>query len=93
MERSHIIRCLYESPQYTGLSSVFRSYMPTIGYPMSADRLRTVISWLEEQGLVDLNEGLYEGVVIKLTERGRDVAAGRVSSPGLADIFIKNKAG
>ena len=48
------------------------------------DRLRTEISWLAQRGLVDQRriDGVIEGVHV--TERGSDVAHGRLSVGGVA---------
>ena len=48
---------------------------------ISADRLRTELAWLSEQGLV-----LHENGAALLTERGRDVAEERTTVPGVAPL-------
>ena len=52
------------------------------GYKVSADKLRTELGWLKEQGLIKL-ETLQQLWVAKITQRGLDVAGNRTSVPGV----------
>ena len=61
---------------------ILGSELPDVGHRVSADRLRTELAWLAEQGAVTLAEAGSMHVVA-LTERGADLAAGRTAIPGL----------
>ncbi|WP_234086772.1 hypothetical protein [Azonexus sp. R2A61] len=55
-----------------------RSEMETVhGIACSADLIRADLTWLQEMGLVRWN-----GEAAQITERGRDVVAGRAKFPG-----------
>ena len=56
--------------------------LPETGHNVSADRLRTELAWLAEQGAVTCAESGSTHVVT-LTERGADLAAGRATIPGI----------
>ena len=63
---------------------ILRSALADLGHRPTADRQRTAVAWLEEQGLVT-SAALSESVQrVHLTERGLDVAEGRASVPGVA---------
>ncbi|HHO2162122.1 ArsR family transcriptional regulator [Aeromonas hydrophila] len=49
---------------------------------VTRDRVKTLLAWLEEQGLVRI-ERLVQVQVAHLTGRGQDVAEGRASVPGV----------
>lgn len=53
------------------------------GHHVSKDRLHADLSWLEEQGLVIIQQP-RAGWLITLTSRGSDVAEGRARTPGVA---------
>ncbi|MCH8500164.1 MAG: ArsR family transcriptional regulator [Marinobacter sp.] len=53
------------------------------GHHVSKDQLHTDLAWLEEQGLVIVQQP-RAGWVITLTARGGDVAEGRAKQPGVA---------
>ena len=49
---------------------------------VTRDRVKTLLAWLEEQGLVRI-ERLATVQVAHLTGRGQEVAEGRASVPGI----------
>lgn len=49
---------------------------------VTRDRVKTLLAWLEEQGLVRI-EQLAQVQVAHLTGRGQDAAEGRASVPGV----------
>jgi len=61
--------------------SLLTDLTESYGFTPSRDRVRTELAWLAEQGLVTLDEGNI--IIAKLTERGADVARGRVTVPGI----------
>ena len=64
---------------------ILRGSLQHLGHRPSADRQRAAVAWLEEQrliGTVALADPEY--TVLRLTERGLDVAEGRATVPGVA---------
>lgn len=61
---------------------ILATELPGTGHDVGADRLRTELAWLAEQGLVDL-AGSDTLTVATLTERGADAACGRITVPGV----------
>lgn len=53
------------------------------GHHVSKDLLHSDLAWLEEQGLVILQQP-RAGWIITITSRGSDVAEGRAKTPGVA---------
>ena len=77
-----ILRMLSAAPEYTANAFVLRPGLEAVGHAMSADQLATELAWLAEQGLLGLG-AVADVTVAKLTQRGADVAAGRVVTPGV----------
>lgn len=71
-----------EDGGYSANDSVLADALPRVGFNVPRDRVRTVIGWLAEQGLVEV-EKLQHLTVATITERGLDVAAGRANVPGV----------
>lgn len=77
-----LLRVLTEMPAYRSNSSVLTSALERFGHAVTRDQVKSELTWLAEQGLVALND--LGGVsVATLTERGQDVATGRVVVPGV----------
>jgi len=81
-QRLVILRLLAEQPGYRANSSVLRAALESYGHSMSRDQVKTELRWLEEQGLLDV-ENLDVVLVATLRERGQDVATGRAVAPGV----------
>lgn len=81
-QRLVILRLLAEMPAYSANSSVLAMALGRFGHAMSRDQVKTELHWLEDQALVDLTD-MDAVLVAKLTERGQDVAAARVTVPGV----------
>lgn len=80
--RLTILRLLYEDPDYMLNDSIITDLVGTYGFNPSRDKVRTALSWLKEQGLVDFDDDT--GIIIAtLTERGADVSRGRATVPGV----------
>ncbi len=77
-----ILKALAEDPGYSHNESVLQSVLDLFGHRVSRDQVRTLLSWLAEQGLVE-TETVASCLVARLTPRGADVAAGRVLVPGV----------
>lgn len=81
-QRLVILRLLAELPAFTSNSSVLASLLGQFGHLMSRDQIKTEIRWLEEQGLLRV-EQTESVLIVTLTERGADVAAGRARVDGV----------
>ncbi|TBU75211.1 ArsR family transcriptional regulator [Phytopseudomonas daroniae] len=82
-QRLVMLRILSELPQYRANSSVITSLLGEFGHHPSRDQVKSELSWLGEQALVKV-EDIGSVLVVTLTERGGDVAAGRASVPGIS---------
>lgn len=80
--RCAFIRFLSEDEDYAMNTSLLQSALAAIGHGVSRDVVNRDAAWLEEQGLVT-SENLGGIVVVKLTRRGADAAAGRTVVPGV----------
>ena len=78
-----VLRTLSEMPSYRLNSSVLHSFITRYGHSFSRDQLRTELHWLAEQGLIVIEENIENVLVVKLTERGADVASGFVITHGV----------
>lgn len=58
------------------------------GHFVSRDALLTQVEWLREQGLVEVTT-VSQLVLVKITRRGADVAAGRAKVPGVDEPPIR----
>lgn len=81
-QRLVILRSLAEAG-YDANESIISDCLDLYGHDISRDLVRTHLSWLEEQGLLTL-ERLKDGfLVATITQRGLDVAEGRVTVAGV----------
>lgn len=78
-----MLRILSEMPEYRANSSVIANVLDQFGHAVTRDQAKTELRWLEEQGLVELNE-VGSVLVATLQERGQDVARGRATVDGVA---------
>lgn len=77
-----MLRVLNESAGYTANESIIDSALDTFGHKVSRDVVKNELNWLEEQGLIEL-ENVYDTIVAKLTQRGIDVAEGQAVVDGV----------
>lgn len=77
-----ILRVLSELNTYKANSSVIGSLLERWAHTPSRDQIKTDLRWLEEQALVSIEE-IETVLLVTLTERGMDVAKGRVNQPGV----------
>ncbi len=82
-QRLRILSALQADSAYSHNEDVLLLVLVEAGHTISADKLRTELTWLAEQGMVRLikHGDLY---VAQITRRGMDVAGGAVSIPGIA---------
>lgn len=78
-----ILRALAELPLFRANSSVLTSLLDQFGHAVSRDQVKTELRWLEEQGLLAIDE-VGSVLVATLNERGQDVAEGRAVVDGIA---------
>ena len=84
-QRLTILQILSHDCDYSHNENVIQSALAHMGHKIGIDLLRTHCGWLNEQGLVDINE-VVTTWVIKLTHRGLDVANGHAIQPGVARV-------
>ena len=80
--RLRILQSLHEAPGYEANLHVLSTHLGEIGHRTSLDQLRVEIAWLEEQGFV-ATRWVSSIAVPRATERGVEVARGRVRAPGI----------
>lgn len=78
-----VLRILADMPAYRANSSVLTVALDRFGHATSRDQVKTELHWLEEQGLLTI-EDIGAVLVATITERGSDVARGRTQVPGVA---------
>lgn len=82
--RLAILRILARRTQYTTNEySLNDELVGAYAHHVSRDRLHADLAWLEEQGLVIVQQP-RAGWIATLTARGADVAAGLATTPGVA---------
>ena len=77
--RQAILMALSLAARYTQPVPLLRQTVGVIGYVASLDQIRADAAWLEEMGLLALDND-----VVTLTQRGLDVATGNARTPGVS---------
>ncbi|MBA2411074.1 MAG: ArsR family transcriptional regulator [Gammaproteobacteria bacterium] len=80
--RLTILKLLADSAGYSANEYLLQSALEGFGHAVGQDLLRTELAWLAEQSLVAVLD-VAQVNIAKLTARGGDVAAGRISVPGV----------
>lgn len=78
-----LLRTLSEMPSYRANSSVLATMLDRWGHTVTRDQVKTELRWLDEQGLLSLDEA-GSVLVATLSERGQDVSEGRAIMDGIA---------
>lgn len=81
--RLTILRELHSDNNYQMNESLLRDAVKRFGFSPSRDVLKTQLRWLEEQGLVTVEDVGSGFLVAKLTERGADVSEGSAKVDGV----------
>lgn len=81
--RLAILRILEGSAEYRANLYLVQRMLANIGHSASLDTVKTDMSWLAEQGLLEL-ESVGDVSIPQLLARGIDVACGRTTVPGVA---------
>lgn len=82
-QRLTILQVLEKDSDYSHNEHVLQQALAMVGHKVSTDKLRTMLTWLSEQGLVKLDT-VGSVMVSRLTTRGLDVAQGTTTTPGIA---------
>lgn len=77
--RLAILLALYFAPGYTLNRAVLRLQVERTGYVTSVDKMASECAWLVEMGLIEA----LDLDVVRLTDRGEDMALGRSETPGV----------
>lgn len=80
--RCAFLRFLAADADYAMNTSLLQSALESVGHGVSRDCVNADAAWLEEQGLAS-REDLGGIIVVKITQRGLDVAEGRSVVPGV----------
>ena len=78
-----LLRILSEVPTFAANDSVLHSAIERFAHRTTRAIVRDDLRWLEERGLVALEEVAGRTLVATLTERGGDVAGGRSQVEGV----------
>ena len=66
-------------------SSILSMQLNGAGYSNTRDQVKSEIRWLEQQGLLDVEE-VESVLIVSITERGEDVANGLSKVDGIATM-------
>jgi len=80
--RLRLLQVLSEADGYEAHERGLSIALDAFGLPVSGERLRAALHWLEDAGLVTLGH-VGESVVAHLSEAGDDVARGRARVAGV----------
>lgn len=78
-----MLRVMAEDAGYSMNESILQSALEMYGHNVSRDKVRTQMRWLEEQGLIELEEVGGTVLVGKLTGRGLDCSQGKCRVDGV----------
>lgn len=82
-QRRVILDILAQQNDYAQNQIMVQGSLKMVGHTVSQDKVKSEFHWLQEQGLVTLNE--FAGFsVATLTQRGLDTANGASTVPGIA---------
>jgi hypothetical protein len=79
-----ILRLLSEASGYRANSSVLHAGLQYLAIAASRDDVLTDLAWLQDQGLVRLDQVTDSIQTVTLSARGDDVAHGRAIVPGVS---------
>lgn len=79
-----LLRLLNEQNAYRANSSVLHAGLHHLGVAASRDDVLTDLHWLQDQGLLSVEEAVPGVSVANLSARGKDVADGCSVVPGVS---------
>lgn len=80
--RLKILQYLNQATGYEASASLLHLHCCRIGIPSTLDQVVAAMAWLEEQQLATIRTHELEPIA-RITPRGRDVATGNSSYPGV----------
>lgn len=83
-QRLLILQVLTEDAGYSHNEAVLHTTLASMGQGISLDALRAELRWLEDVGLVTVEEVKIVGLVVTINTRGVDVARGLARVDGVA---------
>jgi Fe2+ or Zn2+ uptake regulation protein len=81
--RLAVLQILEQDTDYSHNEHILQALLGKLGHGLSSDRVRTELRWLEEQGLIRI-EDISGTLVARLTRRGADVSQGTARVDGVA---------
>lgn len=80
--RAILLRFLAEDPDYAMDTDLLKAALKSVGHGVPLRQVNDDAAWLEERGLVSC-EPLEDALLVTITRRGLDVAAGDEVVPGV----------
>lgn len=81
--RIAVLRLLEQAPGHSANGSIIQEAVNRVGIKAGRDQIRTELAWLQEQGLISVEEVAPKLHVAELTQAGLDVATGQRTVPGI----------
>ncbi len=81
--RGWLLRTLAEAPAYRANERLLHDVVIDAGLPCSRDMIRTDLTWLGHQGLVQVDE-IAGVMIVAITQGGLDVGQGAIRIPGVS---------
>lgn len=78
--RISILRFLWDSPEYTSNSSILTDVVNRLGVPSTRVEVEQALEWLEQAELIETTGAKF---VVRILDKGCEVAAGRLTVPGV----------
>lgn len=78
-----MLRLLAEMPSYRANSSTLTTGLDSYGLSFSRDQVKSELHWLADSSHITIEADTGSVLVVKLTERGADIAAGRTKAHGI----------
>lgn len=77
-----ILRALQSAAGYQASVNLLQAFLDSFGQKVSSDLVVGDLTWLAEQGLIELDKSNISAIA-KLLNRGEDIALGRSTYPGV----------
>jgi len=81
-----MLRLLSELPQYTANSSTMHSALQAWGHRAARGEVVRQLHWLSERALVEVETITEDVLLVRLLDRGLDVAQGIIRHPGIKPV-------
>ncbi|KZY40674.1 hypothetical protein A3733_05350 [Pseudoalteromonas shioyasakiensis] len=82
-QRISILIALKDSADYGANTSMLADVLKRYALGCSRDQLKTLLSWLEQNGYVVLEKLSENTWIARITASGIDVAEGSITAPGI----------